>query len=139
MHVQVRDLIAGDHEPRPAGGERRHLRLADLLGDRRQVRDQRRVDLHPFVHLRTGHHERVPRLERRGGQERDARLVLPHEAGGQLAGDDPAEDGGHGGSSWGSAGRGPGARQSRPDAPSGSGPTATALDGSWTHADHEPG
>ena len=145
VHVQVRDLVPGDHQPGPLGAEGLHLHLADRLGDGDQVRDEFRIGLGPLVHLGAGHHEGVALGQGADGQERRAGLVLPDEAAGQFPVEDAGEDGAHGVDAsivvvrgW-EFGVRSGAGGIRTDGRQGSSPVATGRPGVLDQADQEPG
>jgi hypothetical protein len=96
VEVDVGHLEAGDHQPDPGGGEGRHLRLADALGDAQQVGVEIGIEVEPVVDLLDRHHQGVAVPQRVDRQEGHAAVVAPHEAPGQLALDDLGEDRRHG-------------------------------------------
>lgn len=96
VHVRMRDLVPLDQHADALGAELLALRAADVTGDREDVRGDLGIEVHPLVHLGTGHHHGVPELQRADREERDADLVGPDEAAGDLAVDDAREEGCHG-------------------------------------------
>src|SRR6266849_4684248 len=57
---------------------------------------QRGVEVQPVIDLGARHHQGMPGPQRMNGRERHALVIAPDEATGQLAIDDPGENGGHG-------------------------------------------
>ena len=60
MHVQVRDLKPGNHQPCPLGTERLLLRPADVPGHHHQVVHQFCGSINPVVDFGPRHHQGVP-------------------------------------------------------------------------------
>src|SRR5699024_9610615 len=92
VQMQVLDFEARDEHPRAGGPEGAADRLADVLRHLVAVQEQRRVDILPVVDLRAWDDEGMPLRDGGDGQEPDDGLVRPHEAAGQFAGDDLAEN-----------------------------------------------
>ena len=85
-------LVAGDRSRRPARGERRLLRLADVAGDLQRWAARSVGRSIQWSTSLDGHHERVAGRERGDREEGHARVVAPHEPARDLAVDDAGED-----------------------------------------------
>lgn len=95
VDVGVGNFEAGDHQADADGTEGRLLGGRDHPGDFEEMRRDTRVEIDPVVDLGTRYDQGVPGRQRVDGQEADGDVVPPHEAPGELAGDDAAEDAGH--------------------------------------------
>src|SRR4051794_30127998 len=96
VDVRVRNLIAGDDEADALAVERLSLCPTDAVGDREEVADEVGWRVDPVIDLGDPPHEYVPAGRRVDGHEGDTAAVAVDERGGDLAGDDPGEDGGGG-------------------------------------------
>ena len=66
------------------------------MGDLEDVVAKVRRTVDPVLDLVSWDHERVARLQRIDGQERNTSIVPPHEVAGEVAVDDAGEDARHG-------------------------------------------
>ncbi len=89
MEMDVWHLQPRQHDADARRLEAGHLRLADRLRNRREMRQQTRIEVDPVIDLLARDHQRVPGAQRTVGEEHHAEVVLPDESGGQLTGDDP--------------------------------------------------
>lgn len=97
VKVQVRDFHARDDQSGTRGAERFLGGDADRVGHAHEVVHQFRVGVGPLVYLGPRHDQGVAGIQRRDRQERDGLVVGVDEPSGQLAVDDPGEDGRHAG------------------------------------------
>lgn len=91
----MRHLEAGDHQPHPLGIKGSLNGRPDAAGDIEKMSRQVRWTVDPVVDLFDRHNQCVTVTERIDGHEGDTPLVTPDERSGNLALDDPGEDGGH--------------------------------------------
>lgn len=95
VEVQMGHLEAGDHQPDPLGIKSSLDGRPDAAGDIEQVSRQVRWTVDPVVDLLDRHNQGVTVPEGIDGHEGDTTLVTPDDRSGNLAFDDPGEDGGH--------------------------------------------
>jgi hypothetical protein len=88
VDVDVRHLQARYHGHRARHAEGADLRVADVLGDDRDVREGDVVEIGEPGDLLPGDHEDVAVRDGLVGADRDAHVVGPDEAAGDLACDD---------------------------------------------------
>ena len=95
VQVYVRHFQPRDDQPDPFAREGLALRLADGLGDLHEVRRKVGLEVEPIVDFDTGHDQCVSRPDGIDREEGDGVRVAPHETPGELAVDDPSEQGRH--------------------------------------------
>lgn len=91
----MRNLEARHDEPNPLAREGRLLGSANDVAHSVQVLGELWGAIDPVIDLLPGHHQGVARCDRVDGHERNAVIVAPDKRAGDLAVDDPGEDGGH--------------------------------------------
>lgn len=97
VHMGVRDLEAGDHQPHACGPEHRLLCCGDGPGDGEDVGGHGRVEVDPVVDLGVRDDQRVPMCQRVDGEEGHGEVVAPDEPAREFPGDDAGEDARHAG------------------------------------------
>jgi hypothetical protein len=95
VDVGVGDLLTHHQHADLGGVVDRVEGTTDRLGDRPDLGVERGVEVDPVVDGIDGHDQCVAGRQQRDGEEGDDVVVAPHEAGWDLAVDDPCEEGGH--------------------------------------------
>ena len=86
----------GRHHPHPDRLKTVEQRFPEGSGDAEEMGEKLGVEVEPVVDLEAGDHQGVAGPEWTVGEEGHRTVVLPDEARGQFAIDDPGEDAGHG-------------------------------------------